>query len=192
LGNGASLLPIAQCPLPALLRRRRLPPRAMQYRERGHRTTAIRIQIRQPFGARVGDVCHAGGAILIVARLRSSPIAFYGGAIIVRTFHGCTRIVWMRERRHDGRPCGCCQGPHSSDRWPRYPRELLLASVAETNRRLPQPGTTPVPQSRSAAASQTDRSGGSMGAAWGAGITFPLPSAALRWGEGQGEGQQRV
>lgn len=45
-----------------------------------------------------------------------------------------------------GRPCVPLLAAHSPDPRPRNPRELLLASAAATVRRLPQPGTDPIPR----------------------------------------------
>jgi hypothetical protein len=108
--------------------RRRLAPRggvagANQNWERGHRTTAIRNKnpatFRRPRRHHPCRRCdtHRGAWTI-------QPVRFPGRGPHRQDLPRL-RSIEMK-RRHDGRPCGCYQCPHSSDRWPRNVRELLL------------------------------------------------------------------
>jgi len=154
------------------------PEACQRARERGRQTTAIRFLIRQPFGAHVGCLpCRGCGHI------GSGLAGPAWGAARRATSSGpeaAARRQCKRSAAADGRPCASWRSHASHGRHCAQPRSpapeskasLSLASAPATVRTLPQPGTIPVPQSRSADASHVDRDARSVREDWETGITL--------------------
>lgn len=143
------------------------------------------VQVRQPFGARVGffpcrgSDTHRRGLSVPVRRSTAEP--HRRDVLLLRSRRGRAPLpMGVRARR--------CRTSHSPDRWPRNMREL---PSRQTPRRVGiclNQAPSPIPLSRSAVASRTDRSGGSVWRVLGAGISWgvaqPRRALVTRCGRG--------